>query len=128
MVMETGIGKRIREVRTAKGISVTSMSKLLGVSTTAIWNWESKDRSPRPEILSKVADALGVPERYLAAGDIQKDSPPLAKSPPSPRSDPNDSSGADSVARLVEETKAKISAMTGFDASRIKLRLEFWSD
>ena len=128
MTVETGVGKRIRECRTAKGISVTSLSKLLGVSTTAIWNWESKDRSPRSQTLTKVADALGVPENYLAIGDAQRSASAFANPSPSPRSDAAEPTGGDSVARLVEETRAKISAMTGFDVSRIKLRLEFWSD
>jgi transcriptional regulator with XRE-family HTH domain len=126
MTVETGVGKRIRECRTAKGITVANLSKLLGVSTTAVWNWESKDRSPRPQILSKVAETLEVPESYLAVGDPQKSAPAVARHPP--HSEVTESAGVDSVAKLVEETKAKISAMTGFDVSRIKLRLEFWSD
>ncbi|WP_425409960.1 helix-turn-helix domain-containing protein [Hyphococcus sp.] len=63
------IGDRIRQARKAKGLSQSDLALRVGVSQPAIANWESGIHDPRRLTLAKLADALGAPLDWLAAGD-----------------------------------------------------------
>lgn len=61
-------GERIKAARIAKGLTQAQAAQLVGISKQAFGQIESgKTKSPRPETLFLIADALGVPERELAA-------------------------------------------------------------
>jgi transcriptional regulator with XRE-family HTH domain len=128
MTAEDGVGKRIRDCREAKKISQATLAKLVGLSTAAIWNWETKGTVPRPETLTKVAEALGVSENYLFDGDDRLVSSLVSKPAKvlrAPLIRVQAKPSTDTVAEEVEKTKAKIAELTGFDVSQVRLRLEF---
>lgn len=54
------IGRRIREARTARGISQGQLATMLGRTQTAISYWESGTRSLRVEELADIATALNI--------------------------------------------------------------------
>jgi transcriptional regulator with XRE-family HTH domain len=114
MSSEDAVGKRIRDCRESQKISQSKLAKLLGLSSAAIWNWETQGRVPRPKTLSKVAELLHVSEEYLSAGKGSREaSTPLRR----PREE------HDTVAAEVEKIRAKIAQITGFEISKIKLEL-----
>jgi transcriptional regulator with XRE-family HTH domain len=129
MTAEDGVGKRIKDCREAKKISQATLAKLVGLSTAAIWNWETKGTVPRPETLSKVADALGVSENYLFDGGDRLASSIVSSKPTESLRAPLIRAlvrpSMDTVAEEVERVKAKIAELTGFDISQVRLRLEF---
>ncbi len=60
------IGKVLRELREAKGLTQTEMAKKVNVSQTYIAKLEAGDKkNPSLEILRKLARALGVPVTAL---------------------------------------------------------------
>lgn len=63
------IGERVRQARKAEGMSQADLALKVGVSQPAIANWESGVHDPRRLTLAKLADALGAPLDWLAAGD-----------------------------------------------------------
>ena len=67
--MSQSLGDRIIETRTKRGINQSQLAGLLGVSSTAVWNWEQNGITPRPAMLANVAKALGVSTSYLMTGD-----------------------------------------------------------
>jgi quercetin dioxygenase-like cupin family protein/DNA-binding XRE family transcriptional regulator len=55
------VGARLRELRTERGLSMRSLSRLSGLSTNALSMIERSLTSPSVSTLYKIADALGVP-------------------------------------------------------------------
>jgi transcriptional regulator with XRE-family HTH domain len=65
----TAVGQRIREARTAKGLTGTQLGEAAGVGDAArISSLESGTRPPTEESLAKVAAVLGVSLPYLRYG------------------------------------------------------------
>ncbi|WP_420479491.1 helix-turn-helix domain-containing protein [Brevundimonas sp. FT23028] len=100
------IHKRIRDARLAKDMSVNALALALGVSSTAAWNWDHANTTPRPEMLEKIAKVLDVDLLYLSSGIMSKTS-----------------SAPTSTTQVLEDAKAALSKLHGVPAS--KIRLEF---
>lgn len=60
-----GFGERLRYRREELGISRDELAKLLGVSRSAIGNYETGVSSPKEEVLLRLFDALHVDPNYL---------------------------------------------------------------
>ncbi len=54
------IGDRIREIRTAEGLSQAELGEKIGLNADRVQKYENAIRSPKPEMIKKIADALGV--------------------------------------------------------------------
>lgn len=66
------IGKRIRNIRTRKGIAVRSISEYCGVTENHIYKIElAKDRASE-ELLRNIAEFMNVPYEYLLIGAEHK--------------------------------------------------------
>lgn len=63
------IGTRIKTTREARGMSAAQFAKLVGVSSTAVFNWENHSMEPRTASLANIARALGVSTNYLQTGE-----------------------------------------------------------
>ncbi|MDF4820353.1 peptidase S24 [Vibrio parahaemolyticus] len=61
------IGERIRDLRLKKRLSQKDLAKNVGVSPTAISQWEREEYEPRGKNLSKLSKALGTTVDYLTA-------------------------------------------------------------
>jgi transcriptional regulator with XRE-family HTH domain len=125
------IGDRILECRRSKGISAGLLARTIGVSNTAVWNWEKNRSIPRPATLAKAAAALGVENQYLNGdkeGPVRSASTKSSDAHPTALKETASSvSYTGSVEALVQETRAKIAAMIGVEPRRVKLHIEIWS-
>ena len=54
------IGQRIREIRTAKGMSQAALEKEVGLGAARIQKYENGSRKPKKDLLKQIAKALGV--------------------------------------------------------------------
>jgi transcriptional regulator with XRE-family HTH domain len=70
--MADKFGKRIKELRTAKNMTLDELAKATGSAKSYVWELENKN-PPRPsaEKLSAIAKALGVTVDYLFGRDEQ---------------------------------------------------------
>lgn len=70
--METKFGPRIKQLRTAKGMTLDQLAQVTGSAKSYIWELENKD-PPRPSAdkLSTIAAALGVTVDYLMGREDQ---------------------------------------------------------
>jgi transcriptional regulator with XRE-family HTH domain len=116
------VGTRIHDQREARKMSQSELAKRVGLTSAAIWNWETKGRGPRPQALAKVAKALNVSAEYLAEGreDADLSRSKTAKALPLA---PEEARDQTTVSELMEQTRLQIAELTGFDPSQIKLTL-----
>ena len=56
-----GFGDRLRELRLKKGLTVTELAELSGMTQPTISRLETGGRSPSWETVIRLAEALGVP-------------------------------------------------------------------
>jgi transcriptional regulator with XRE-family HTH domain len=70
--MADKFGSRIKELRTAKGMTLDDLARETGSAKSYVWELENKN-PPRPsaEKLSAIAKALGVTVDYLFGRDEQ---------------------------------------------------------
>lgn len=59
------IGQRIKDLRLQRRLSQKALAKSVGVSSTAISQWEREENEPRGKHLSKLSKALGTTVEYL---------------------------------------------------------------
>ncbi len=65
---ERQIGRRLAEAREAAGLSRRELADHLGVKESTIAKWESGERSPRGQRVSKLAGILGVSLSWILVG------------------------------------------------------------
>lgn len=81
MTIKEKIGQRIMDERKAKGLTRKALAELTGeLKVSRINNYERGDRTPGPEEIKLLADALEVPASYLMCLTDNKDGSP-SKSP-----------------------------------------------
>jgi SOS-response transcriptional repressor LexA len=74
------LGKRIREAREAAGLGKSELAKQVGVSPSAVTQWESDDtKTMEARNLLKAARAMGVDPDWLATGKGSREADDLAR-------------------------------------------------
>jgi transcriptional regulator with XRE-family HTH domain len=115
------IGKRIKQLREAKGLSKSDVARRCHVTTTAVWNWEENGIVARSETFALLASALGVREDFLRTGE----------GPPNPPAHTDGQTPAAlaprSVAAVIEQARSEIADITGVALSNVRLSVEFSS-
>jgi transcriptional regulator with XRE-family HTH domain len=106
------IGTRIKRKRTEKGLTKAELARSLGVTDTAVWNWEENGRRPRHGVLSSMANVLEVSTEWLVSGK-----PAQVKT-----------QAETTVAQIIENAKTEISKIAGLPADRVKVHVEFVAD
>ena len=70
--MEMTIGKRIGQLRRARGMTQDAMAEQLGVSPQAVSKWENDQTCPDISLLPKLARFLGVTVDHLLTGEQEE--------------------------------------------------------
>jgi transcriptional regulator with XRE-family HTH domain len=65
------LGQRIRERRLELGITLREFARRVGVSAPYLTDLEAGRRHPGPEVLVRIAEALGLPPAELEALDTR---------------------------------------------------------
>lgn len=60
-----GIGYRIKEAREHLGLTQTELGKLVGVTGSAITNYEKETSHPKESVIYRLMDALNIDANYL---------------------------------------------------------------
>ena len=67
--MEIRLGENIRTLRKAAGLTQEALAEALGVTTGAVYKWESGRAMPELELLVEIAQWMLSPGRGLRSGD-----------------------------------------------------------
>ena len=62
-----GVGRRLRGLREARGISMRKLARLSGLSANALSMIERGKTSPSVSTLYKLAEAMGMPTFFVAS-------------------------------------------------------------
>lgn len=65
-----GFGKRLKEIRIDKGLNRDELAKKVGVSRSAISNYENEISHPKEQIMYDLMKALDVDANYLFQDEI----------------------------------------------------------
>lgn len=79
---------RLKELRLAKNIPQKELALHMGVTQTAVSDWENENRKPDYDSLLKLADFFGVSVDYLLGREETKKGPPSGE--PNKQSDEED--------------------------------------
>lgn len=63
-------GRLIQHYRTLKGLNQLELADKIGMSQTAISQFEKDQRRPTPNVLKKIAQALDISENQLSDSDF----------------------------------------------------------
>lgn len=59
------VGERIKRAREALRLSQAALAEAVGVQTNTVWRWENQRATPDVEVISQIAQTLGVPVAYF---------------------------------------------------------------
>jgi transcriptional regulator with XRE-family HTH domain len=102
-----GFGKRLEAARRRCGFSRVELARRLGVCMPTIWQWETKGRRPRRQVVPALTRALGIEERQLYG-------------------DNGDSTGKTpaTISAILEEARKRIARVTGLTPNEIQLEVK----
>ena len=83
MSQTPGLGRRIAELRSQRGLLQKDMADKAGVSVSFLSEVENDRRTPGAEVLLRIADALGALLDYLVRGEETRPEPRPVTIPPS---------------------------------------------
>ena len=72
-----GIGKRIKEAREKSGLTQKELGKLIGVTGSAITNYENEVSHPKEPILYKLLEVLNVDANFLFQDEMKTNAPEI---------------------------------------------------
>lgn len=101
------LASRIQEAREARGFSASDLARLVGVSPTAVWNWEKNGSKPRSDTLAAIAKALATTPDFLLTGSAQ-----------------GTASATGTVADIIDQAESQIAIANGVARKRVKIHVE----
>lgn len=66
------MGEVIRRLRKEKGLTQKELSKLVGISSTVLCQYETGARKPKIDKLDKIAEVFNVSADYLRGNDVNE--------------------------------------------------------
>lgn len=110
--MTQKFSNRLRDLREKQGLTRSQLAKAVGVTFTAVLNWEDKDREPRIDSLTRLAEVLGVSVRFLMTG----------KEGPTP--EPASTGTKKTVKQLLKQAQKDFAAAMDLPPERVRVTVE----
>ena len=107
--------QRVAVMMARKGLNQSDVARAVGYTPTAIWNWLQGNTLPRSETLSALAALLDVSEDWLREGDA---------SAVDDAASAGQISKSETIAEKVENLRAEIASLAGYDVDHVRVTLE----
>ncbi len=104
----------LQSLRSQRRLSKSALARMVGVTTTCVWNWEEGNTEPRDDNLLALSKALDVPAAYLQFG---------AREPEMGECDPAKLPNA--LHEVIASAKVQIAKIAGIDPSKVKVSLDY---
>ena len=104
------LAERLLRLRQERGLSRVELSNRTGFSKPSIWAWENGKTMPRRSNLIALADAFGISERELFAGE-----PASA----------DGSATAKRLHALIETSREEIAMLAGVEPGKVRITIEY---
>jgi len=109
------IANRIRSLRVSRDMSASDLARAVGVTPTAVWNWENGNTVPRHLALVKLAQALEASVEYISGDDSS-----------SKRVDRDKVRAADpDFSAIVEQARRDLALRLGLPVARVEVTVKF---
>lgn len=105
------LGYKIRRLREQLGISKSEFSRQVGVTPTAVHNWEENGVVPRAEIMLEIAKVLGVDASDLTGRGSEEE---FESGGPNPVEMPLD---------RVDDMRRELAALFGVDHQQVEITI-----
>lgn len=109
--MTQNFGNRLKGLREERGLTRSQLARAVGVTFTAVINWEDKNREPRIDSLTRLAEVLGVSVRFLMTGKEGSTPEP----PPA---------GKKTVKELLKQAQKDFAAAMDLTPERVRVTVE----
>lgn len=106
------LAERLLRLRQERSLTRAELSERTGFSKPSIWAWESGKTMPRRSNLIALAEAFGLSERELLAGDTTV-----------PSTGP--SATARRMHALIETSRDEIAALAGVEPGKVRITIEY---
>lgn len=70
-----GIGKRVKEARERLGLTQKELGEIIGVTASAVTNYENGTSHPKEPVMYALIDALKVDANFLFQDEVKKEIP-----------------------------------------------------
>ncbi len=107
---------RLRRLRRERGLSREALSQLTGFSKPSLWAWEVGKTMPRRRSLIALAQAFGLTEQQLLAGDAMAPSHDPATGAFRPGQQLHD---------VIDSAKREVAKHAGVDVSQVQIRIDY---
>ena len=111
-----GFERRVAEQRIAKQLTQVELGKEIGVSGTAVWNWENGNTFPRPAALEALAKALGTTSTYLVDGGEKPALKQVAD---------NETTAPPSLQALIQCSRERIAALANLPLNKVQVVVDY---
>jgi Zn-dependent peptidase ImmA (M78 family)/transcriptional regulator with XRE-family HTH domain len=71
------VGARLRQGRDARGVSAISLSEIVGVTRSAMSQYEHGHQSPSPETMRRISNALNLPMHWFLRPVVPRETGPI---------------------------------------------------
>ena len=115
---------RLKNLRQKKGLTVSELADLVGVSRPTIWSWESARSEPRRRSLAALAAALGVSERDVLGAELGHEAATLPVSQHQPAERLSTADSALTLADVIARAKEEIARFSGTEPSKVRIIVE----
>lgn len=92
----------VRTLREKRGLNIQQLARRLQVSRQTLWYWETRQRTPKPDMLKRIAKELGVIEAELIRPTATKAAGP----------------------EIVEQCKRSLASHFGVDVNEVTITVE----
>jgi transcriptional regulator with XRE-family HTH domain len=106
-------GKRVRELRTRRGLRLSDVADELGVTKSAIVYWENGRTFPRPRTLTSLASLLGTRVEFLLTGEERGEAMPTPTGKPPL-----------SAAEIIIQARKDIARALGLHLAKVRVEID----
>lgn len=115
---------QLKELRRRKGLTISELADVVGVSRPTIWSWESARSQPRRRSRAALAAALGVSEREVFGAGLGDEAAASPASQHQPIKGLSTTDAAPTLAEVITRAKEEIARFSGTEPSKVRIIVE----